>query len=66
MRFQIPFGAVEEKNTVLPQAVKDAIYSTTNPQPFTIELTIDRSTSSAKGTAKLTVIGQVFTLDFTL
>lgn len=66
VRFQIPFGAVEEKNTVLPQAVKDAIYSTTNPQPFTIELTIDRSTSPAKGTAKLTVIGQVFTLDFTL
>ena len=66
VRFQVPFGAVEEANTVLPQAVKDAIYSTTDPQPFTIELTIDRSTSPAKGTAKLTVIDQVFTLNFTL
>lgn len=66
VRFQIPFGAVEERNTVLPQAVKDAIYSTTDPQPFTIELTIDRSTSPATGTAKLTVIDQVFTLNFTL
>jgi hypothetical protein len=66
VRFQVPFGAVEETNTTLPQAVKDAIFSTTDPQPFTIELTIDRSTSPAKGTAKLTVIDQVFTLDFTL
>jgi len=64
VRFQIPFGAVEERNTVLPQAVKDAIYSTTDPQPFTIELTIDRK--QGKGTAKLTVIDQVFSLDFTL
>lgn len=66
VRFQVPFGAVEETNTVLPQAVKDAIYSTTDPQPFTIELTIDRTTSPAKGTAKLTVIDEVFTLAFTL
>lgn len=66
VRFQVPFGSVETVNTVLPQDVKDAIYSTTDPQPFTIELTIDRRTSPAKGTAKLTVIDQVFTLDFTL
>jgi hypothetical protein len=66
VRFQVPFGAVEPTNTVLPQAVKDAIFSTTDPQPFTIELTIDRSTSPAKGTAKLSVIDQVFTLNFTL
>jgi hypothetical protein len=66
VRFQIPFGAVEDRNTVLPQAVKDAIYSTTDPQPFTIELKIDRSTSPATGTAKLMVIDQVFTLNFTL
>lgn len=64
VRFQIPFGAVEDRNTVLPQAVKDAIYSTTDPQPFTVELTIDRK--QGKGTAKLTVIDQVFSLDFTL
>ena len=64
VRFQIPFGAVEDRNTVLPQAVKDAIYSTTDPQPFTVELTIDRK--QGKGTAKLTVIDQFFSLDFTL
>jgi hypothetical protein len=66
VRFQIPFGSVESVHTVLPQDVKDAIFSTTDPQPFTIELTIDRSTSPATGTAKLTVIDQVFTLSFTL
>ena len=64
VRFQIPFGSVEPRNVVLPQAVKDAIYSTTDPQPFTIELTIDRKLGT--GTAKLTVIDQVFSLSFTL
>jgi hypothetical protein len=64
VRFQIPFGSVEPRNVVLPQAVKDAIFSTTDPQPFTIELTIDRVLG--KGTAKLMVIDQVFALDFTL
>ena len=64
VRFQVPFGAVEPTNTVLPQAVKDAIYSTTDPQPFTIELTIDRKLG--RGTAKLMVIDQVFSLSFTL
>ena len=64
VRFQIPFGSVESRNVVLPQAVKDAIYSTTDPQPFTIELTIDRKTGT--GTAKLMVIDQVFSLSFTL
>ena len=64
VRFQVPFGSVEPTNTVLPQAVKDAIYSTTDPQPFTIELTIDRKLG--KGTAKLMVIDQVFSLSFTL
>jgi hypothetical protein len=64
VRFQIPFGATTPTNTVLPQAVKDAIFSTTAPQPFTIDLTIDRKTGTA--TAKLLVIDQVFTLNFTL
>ena len=64
VRFQVPFGSVEPTNTVLPQAVKDAIYSTTDPQPFTIELTIDRKLGT--GTAKLMVIDQVFSLSFTL
>ena len=64
VRFQVPFGSVETRNTVLPQDVKDAIYSTTDPQPFTIELTIDRKLGT--GTAKLMVIDQVFVLSFTL
>ena len=64
VRFQVPFGAVEPTNTPLPQEVKDAIYSTTDPQPFTIELTIDRKLGT--GTAKLMVIDQVFSLSFTL
>lgn len=64
VRFQVPFGSVEETNMVLPQAAKDAIYSTTDPQPFTIDLTIDRATG--KATAKLLVADQVYTLNFTL
>lgn len=64
VRFQVPFGATAPTAVALPQAVKDAIYSTTDPQPFTIELTIDRK--EGKGTARLTVIDQVFTLNFTL
>ncbi len=66
VRLNVPFGSVETTNMVLPQAVKDAIFSTTDPQPFTLELTIDRTTSPATGTAKLMVIDQVFTLSFTL
>lgn len=64
VRLNVPFGSAETANMVLPQDVKDAIFSTTNPQPFTLELTIDRK--QAKGTAKLMVIDQVFSLDFTL
>ena len=64
VRFQVPFGSVEPRNTFLPQDVKDAIFSTTDPQPFTIEMTIDRKLGTA--TVKLLVIDQVFTLDFTL
>lgn len=66
VRLNVPFGSVETTNMVLPQAVKDAIFSTTDPQPFTMELTIDRSTSPATGMVKLMVIDQVFTLSFTL
>lgn len=59
-RFQVPFGSSEPRNMVLPQAVRDAIYSTTDPQPFTIELTIDRK--EGMGTVQLTVMDQVFAL----
>lgn len=60
VRLQVPFGAVETTNMVLPQDVKDAIFSTTDPQPFTVELTINRRDGT--GTVKLTAIDQVFTL----
>ena len=59
-RFQVPFGSADPRNMVLPQAVRDAIYSPTDPQPFTIELTIDRKEGT--GTAHLTVMDQVFSL----
>lgn len=64
VRFGVPFGSVGPARVVLPQAVKDAIFSTTDPQPFTIELTIDRIQGT--GTAKLMVIDQVFTVPFVL
>lgn len=64
VKFQVPFGSVETTNVVLPQSAKDAIYSTTDPQPFTIDLTIDRT--NGKATAKLIVADQVYTLNFTL
>ena len=64
VRLNVPFGSVETRAMPLPQDVKDAIFSTTDPQPFTVELTIDRKLG--KGEAKLTVIDQVFSLDFTL
>lgn len=64
VRFGVPFGATEPARVELPQAVKDAMFSTTDPQPFTIELTIDRI--QGKGTAKLTIIDQVFSVPFIL
>ena len=64
VRFQVPFGSVEPRNVILPQAVKDAIFSTTDPEPFTIEMTIDRKLG--KATVKLMVIDQAFPLEFTL
>jgi len=64
VRLNVPFGSVETRNTVLPQAVKDAIFSTTDPQPFTLTLTIDRTNGTGK--SELKVGDQVFTLTFTL
>ena len=64
VRFGVPFGAAEPARVVLPQAVKDAMFSTTDPQPFTIELTVDRVAGT--GMAKLMVIDQVFSVPFVL
>ena len=64
VRLNVPFGATEPTAMPLPQAAKDAIFSATDPQPFTIELTMDRV--EGKGLAKLTVADQVYSLGFTL
>jgi hypothetical protein len=52
-RLNVPFGAVETTNTVLPPEIKNLMFSATDPQPFTLELTIDRTNGT--GQAKLTV-----------
>ena len=64
VRFGVPFGSAVPARVVLPQDVKDAIFSTKDPQPFTIELTVDRV--EGRGLAKLLVIGQVFSVPFVL
>ena len=64
VRFGAPFGTNDEARVVLTDSAKNAIFSTTNPQPFTIDLLIDRIHGTA--TSKLTVIGQVFTVPFVL
>jgi hypothetical protein len=64
VRFGVAFGSVDPARVVLPDDVKNAMFSTTDPQPFTIDLTIDRVHGTA--TAKLTVIDQVFTVPFVL
>lgn len=64
VRFGVPFGSVEPARVVLPDAVKQAIFSPTNPQPFTITLNVDRMHGT--GVAKLKVFGQVFSVQFVL
>ena len=64
VRLNVPFGATQPTAVPLPQAVKDAMFSTSDPQPFTLELTMDRK--EGKGTAKLMVADQVFSLSFDL
>jgi hypothetical protein len=53
VRLNVPFGSVETTNTVLPAEIKNMIFSATDPQPFTLELTIDRVHGT--GQSKLTV-----------
>lgn len=64
VRLNVPFGATAPTAVPLPQAIKDAMFSTTDPQPFTLELTMDRKEGT--GTAKLMVADQIFSLSFTL
>jgi len=64
VRFGAANGNVDPARVVLPDDVKNAIFSSTDPQPFTIDLTVDRVHGKAIG--KLTVIDQVFTVPFDL
>jgi hypothetical protein len=64
VRFGAASGNVDPARVVLPNDVKNAIFSPTDPQPFRVDLTIDRVHGTA--TAKLTVIDQVFTVPFVL
>lgn len=64
VRLSVPFGATQQTAMVLPADVKEAMFSSSDPQPFTLELTMDRVKGT--GTAMLTVIDQAFTLPFVL
>ena len=62
VRFGASVGSAGPARVVLPDAVKEAIFSSTDPVPFTIELTVDRTNGTATG--KLTVGDQIFTVPF--
>jgi hypothetical protein len=62
VRFGASVGSAGPARVVLPDAVREAIFSTTDPVPFTMELTVDRTNGTATG--KLTVEDQVFTVPF--
>lgn len=64
VRLNVPFGATQGTAMVLPAAVRDAMFSTSDPQPFTLTLTIDRIHGTGK--SQLKVGDQVFTLNFQL
>jgi len=63
VRLNVPFGAADTTNTVLPPDVKDEIFGSPG-KPFTLELTVDRVHGT--GTAKLTVGNHLVSLPFTL
>ncbi|MGE5562420.1 MAG: hypothetical protein ACM3ZV_03840 [Bacillota bacterium] len=64
LRLNVPFGAAVPTNVTLPTAIRDKVFSAVAPVPFTLELTIDRTTGT--GQAALTVENSVFPLSFTL
>jgi hypothetical protein len=64
VRFGVPFGSVLPARVPVPDGLRDTMFSATDPQPFTIELTIDRK--AGKGLAKLIVIDQVLSVPFDL
>lgn len=62
VRFGASVGSAAPARVVLPDAVSEAIFSSTDPAPFTVELTVDRKNGTATG--KLTVGDQIFTVPF--
>jgi hypothetical protein len=64
VRLNVPFGSTQGTAMVLPAAVRDAIFSTSDPQPFTLSLTINRVRGTGKSVLK--VGDQVFSLPFVL
>lgn len=64
LRLNIPSGSATRTFADLPTAVRDEIFSAVAPRPFTLELSIDRSTGLAQAT--LTVENKVFPLSFAL
>lgn len=62
VRFGASVGSAAPARVVLPDAVNEAIFSSTDPAPFTVELTVDRKNGTATG--KLTVGDQIFTVPF--
>ena len=64
LRLNVPFGAASRTFLDLPVAVRDEIFSAVAPKPFTLELSIDRTTGMAQAT--LTVENRVFPLSFAL
>ena len=64
IRLNVPFGATTPTSRVLPTEVRDDIFSSASPKPFTLDLTIDRIAGTGK--AELTVENDVFSLPFIL
>jgi len=64
VRLNVPFGSTQPAAMILPQAIKDAIFSTSDPQSFTLALTIDRIHGTGKSVLK--VGDKIFSLSFVL
>jgi len=64
IRLNVPFGATTPTFLVLPTEIRDDVFSSVSPRPFTLDLTIDRVAGTGK--AELTVENDVFSLPFTL
>jgi len=64
IRLNVPFGATSPTFMALREEIRDDIFSSVSPKPFTLDLTIDRIAGTGK--AELAVENDVFSLDFIL